>query len=356
MVAAQELERQRLARELHDETGQALTSILLGLKGVEQEIATEEARAALASVRDTVATTLQGVRRLAVELRPSALDDFGLVPALERLAATFGEQTQIAVDFEAKLDDERFSPEVETTLYRIVQEALTNVVKHASRDPRLDPDRPARRLGGRRRGGRRARDRARRPGATGSDWWACANGRRSSAAGCTSSRRRTAGRRSPPRCRSVDDSRPRRGHARRGQDAIRYATMSTSHAARSTAVAAAVLGRADDEQVDVEVACDLEERLGPGPFGSEAPRDDVPAEQRLTRLVHESAELGRRAFGALRRGDDRDRGAVDRQVGHGVERPPGGARAVVADEDLAGSRGHQWLIVPFGLPIFRRPT
>jgi signal transduction histidine kinase len=132
VVAAQELERARLARELHDETGQALTSILLGLKGVEQEIATEEARAALASVRDTVATTLQGVRRLAVELRPSTLDDFGLVPALERLAATLGEQTGLHVDFEASIDDERFSPEVETTLYRIVQEALTNVVKHAA--------------------------------------------------------------------------------------------------------------------------------------------------------------------------------------------------------------------------------
>jgi signal transduction histidine kinase len=132
VVAAQELERARLARELHDETGQALTSILLGLKGVEQEVATEEARAALASVRDTVATTLQGVRRLAVELRPSALDDFGLVPALERLAGTFGEHTGLHVDFEASIDEERFSPEVETTLYRIVQEALTNVVKHAA--------------------------------------------------------------------------------------------------------------------------------------------------------------------------------------------------------------------------------
>ena len=131
VVAAQELERARLARELHDETGQALTSILLGLKGVEQAVATEEARAALASVRETVSSTLQSVRRLAVELRPSALDDFGLVPALERLAATFGEQTGVRVDFEAQVDEGRFAPEVETTLYRIVQEALTNVVKHA---------------------------------------------------------------------------------------------------------------------------------------------------------------------------------------------------------------------------------
>src|SRR5262249_24159637 len=75
--------------------------------------------------------TLQDVRRLAVELRPKALDDFGLVPALERLSETFAEQTGIAVDFEPLLADERLPEDVETALYRIVQEALTNVVKHA---------------------------------------------------------------------------------------------------------------------------------------------------------------------------------------------------------------------------------
>ena len=75
-------------------------------------------------------TTLQDVRRLAVELRPKALDDFGLVPALERLVETFREQTGIKVDLEPRLG-ESGSAEVETTLYRIVQEALTNIVKHA---------------------------------------------------------------------------------------------------------------------------------------------------------------------------------------------------------------------------------
>jgi signal transduction histidine kinase len=130
IVAAQELERKRLARELHDETGQALTSILLGLKAVENAEAGEH-RAAAAELRGQVVATLQDVRRLAVELRPTALDDFGLVPALERLAETFTEQTGIAVELEAPLGDERLPAEVETTLYRIVQEALTNVVKHA---------------------------------------------------------------------------------------------------------------------------------------------------------------------------------------------------------------------------------
>jgi len=131
VVEAQELERARLARELHDETGQALTSILLGLKPLEQSAATDEARAEVASVRELVVSTLQDVRRLAVELRPSALDDFGLVPAVERLAETFREHTGIRVDLEAQLDEERLASVVETALYRIVQEALTNVVKHA---------------------------------------------------------------------------------------------------------------------------------------------------------------------------------------------------------------------------------
>jgi len=131
-VDAQELERARLARELHDETGQALTSILLGLKHLDDVVETDEAREATASIRELVAATLQDVRRLAVELRPSALDDFGLVPAVERLASNLSEQSDLVVDLEARLGDRRLPPEAETALYRIVQEGLTNVVKHAA--------------------------------------------------------------------------------------------------------------------------------------------------------------------------------------------------------------------------------
>ncbi len=127
IVAAQELERQRLARELHDETGQALTSILLGLKQLEGA----DSPAAVAALRELVVATLQDVRRLAVELRPKVLDDFGLVPALERLTQGFAEQTGIEVDLEAGAITERLAREVETAIYRIVQESLTNVVKHA---------------------------------------------------------------------------------------------------------------------------------------------------------------------------------------------------------------------------------
>ena len=86
VVEAQELERARLARELHDQTGQALTSILLGLRPLEETASTDADRSAVASLRELVVSTLQDVRRLAVELRPSALDDFGLATAVERLA------------------------------------------------------------------------------------------------------------------------------------------------------------------------------------------------------------------------------------------------------------------------------
>jgi signal transduction histidine kinase len=131
VVDAQELERRRLARELHDETGQALTSILLGLRSLEETLQTDASRAATAELRELVVATLQDVRRLAVELRPSVLDDFGLVAALENLTSSFTQQTGIQVDFGAALGERRVPGEVETALYRIVQESLTNVVKHA---------------------------------------------------------------------------------------------------------------------------------------------------------------------------------------------------------------------------------
>ena len=131
VVAGQELERRRLARELHDETGQALTSILLGLRAVDEADEKESIAAAVAELRELVVSTLQDVRRLAVQLRPKALDDFGLVAALERLVQTFSESSGIDVHLEAQLGDDRIPADAETTIYRIIQEALTNVVKHA---------------------------------------------------------------------------------------------------------------------------------------------------------------------------------------------------------------------------------
>ncbi|HEY4347538.1 MAG TPA: GAF domain-containing sensor histidine kinase [Gaiellaceae bacterium] len=131
VVSAQEAERRRLARELHDETGQTLTSVMLGLKSVEEHLEDEAVRAAVAALGRQVASTMQDVRRIALELRPKVLDDFGLVSALERLTTTFTAQTGIAVDLEAQLGGERLPSEIETALYRIVQEGLTNMLKHA---------------------------------------------------------------------------------------------------------------------------------------------------------------------------------------------------------------------------------
>jgi signal transduction histidine kinase len=131
VVEAQELERRRLARELHDQTGQELTSVLLGLKAVEDAPDAESRARALTRVREQVIETLHDVRRLAVELRPKALDDFGLLPALERLAQTFVDQTGLKLDVEPQLGTQRLPSEIETALYRMVQEALTNITKHA---------------------------------------------------------------------------------------------------------------------------------------------------------------------------------------------------------------------------------
>jgi two-component system, NarL family, sensor histidine kinase DevS len=131
VVEAQELERAHLARELHDETGQALTSILLGLRSLERTVESDDARAALVAVRDLVVATLHDVRRLSVRLRPMALDDFGLRPALERLVEAHRTDSAVQVDVEIQLDDDRLPADVETTMYRIVQESLTNITKHA---------------------------------------------------------------------------------------------------------------------------------------------------------------------------------------------------------------------------------
>ncbi len=135
-IAAQEEERRRIARELHDQTGQALTSILVWLRALEAEA---EGSAGvtfspdrLQELKAIVADTLDSVRNLALELRPSVLDDLGLVPALQRYVRTCQERHQLAIDFQTvALEGVRLPPSIETGLYRIVQEALTNVVQHA---------------------------------------------------------------------------------------------------------------------------------------------------------------------------------------------------------------------------------
>ena len=127
LLDGQELERSRLARELHDETGQALASILLGLKALEKQVGEQ----ALTDLRELVASALGDVRRLTVELRPPALDDFGLEAALKRLTAVVGERSGIEIQFYFASVEQHLTAEHGTALYRIVQEGLTNVVKHS---------------------------------------------------------------------------------------------------------------------------------------------------------------------------------------------------------------------------------
>ncbi len=135
-ISAQEDERKRIARELHDQTGQALTSILVWLRALEAE--SDDAEGVIISpdrlreLKAIVADTLDGVRGLALELRPSVLDDLGLVPALQRYVRTLQDRHSLSVDLQTVgLVGVRLPPPVETGLYRIVQEALTNVIHHA---------------------------------------------------------------------------------------------------------------------------------------------------------------------------------------------------------------------------------
>jgi PAS domain S-box-containing protein len=132
VIAAQESEQRRIARELHDETGQSLTSLLVGLRALEDVSSLEEARARSSELRRITSRALDEVRRLAWGLRPSALDELGLVAALEQYASEYSQTQGLAVDVKTRgLDEGRLPAAVETALYRIVQEALTNIAKHA---------------------------------------------------------------------------------------------------------------------------------------------------------------------------------------------------------------------------------
>ncbi len=133
LVEVQEAERGYIARELHDETGQALSSLLLNLSLLEQmEECPKEARDRLARMESMVDGMLENLHRLAMNLRPAALDHLGLVPALGQYVEAIGQQHGIATQFETVgLGSGRLPPEVETAIYRIVQEALTNVLRHA---------------------------------------------------------------------------------------------------------------------------------------------------------------------------------------------------------------------------------
>lgn len=131
-ISAQEEERKRIARELHDDTSQALTSLVVGLKVLEGLHDPDQVRAQVAELRELAAGTLQSVHGLALELRPSVLDDLGLVAAVQRHLAAHARKHPVEVDFHtAGLGTTRLAPETETAVYRIIQEALANVTRHS---------------------------------------------------------------------------------------------------------------------------------------------------------------------------------------------------------------------------------
>lgn len=131
-INAQEDERKRVARELHDETSQSLSSFLLGLKLIEEAENMAFVKERIGELRQLVIETLADINNLALELRPAILDDLGLMAALDRYSSNFSKKTGIEVELQlAGLKSVRLMPEVETAIYRIVQESLTNIVKHA---------------------------------------------------------------------------------------------------------------------------------------------------------------------------------------------------------------------------------
>ncbi|HXX77832.1 MAG TPA: sensor histidine kinase [Ktedonobacteraceae bacterium] len=132
IIQAQEQERQRIARELHDETSQVLTSLLISLTLLEKSVQTQEARERIADTRALAHSTLRAIRNLSIDLRPSALDDLGLLPALRWYVKEYQKKCSIEVDFHATGLKQRLPAEMETALYRIVQECLTNTAKHAN--------------------------------------------------------------------------------------------------------------------------------------------------------------------------------------------------------------------------------
>jgi PAS domain S-box-containing protein len=131
-----EEEKTRIARELHDDLGQQLTALKMDLSSVEQALdahqpVSSEARTRLRGMRRLIDATVASVRRIAADLRPVMLDDLGLVPAIEWLANDFTNRYGIEVDRLIEPGGITFTRHAATTLFRIVQEALTNVVRHA---------------------------------------------------------------------------------------------------------------------------------------------------------------------------------------------------------------------------------
>ncbi len=133
VLAGQEAERLRIAQELHDQVGQELTAVLLVLSRLEARVG-QELRRDVIDVQDDVRSSLENVRRLAIELRPEALDDLGLVSALAVLGQRLAERSALDVVERVAIELPQLTPEVELVVYRVAQEALTNAARHSGTD------------------------------------------------------------------------------------------------------------------------------------------------------------------------------------------------------------------------------
>jgi signal transduction histidine kinase len=131
LLEVQETERRHIARELHDEIGQVLTGIKLSLERSARE-PPDCVKSSVSQALGLVTELVGRVRDLSLELRPPMLDDLGLLSALRWQLGRYTSQFEIRVNFKhSRLDEQRFAPDIETAAYRIVQEALTNVARHA---------------------------------------------------------------------------------------------------------------------------------------------------------------------------------------------------------------------------------
>jgi signal transduction histidine kinase len=132
LLSAEDQERRRIARELHDETGQALTTLLVGLRAIGDLTGLAKVRSMAQRLRKVAAHTVDDVGRLARGLHPAVLDDKGLVAAARRHVREFAQTMGVVVDLRVVGSvPRRLSPLVQSTMYRILQEALTNVARHA---------------------------------------------------------------------------------------------------------------------------------------------------------------------------------------------------------------------------------
>jgi signal transduction histidine kinase len=133
VVAAQESERQRIARELHDETGQSLTALGLGLRGVTTQMRTdvEKAAANLRQLERMVGASIDELQHIIGDLRPSHLDDLGLAAALRWYCGELQKRSPLKISIDIQGEPRELSAEVKTAIFRIAQEALSNVIRHS---------------------------------------------------------------------------------------------------------------------------------------------------------------------------------------------------------------------------------